>query len=115
MVGMQVFTKRKSLVRVLRLRFESYNDFVAYVCDNNEFRYHSKRDCSRKRNRVKKLNNNSKREIAVADKLSSEVIGEEYNNLTHEQRDAYKFIADELNKLRDEDCRESSNRVDGKW
>ena len=40
------------------------------------------------------------------DKLSSEVIGEEYNNLKHEQRDAYKFIADELNKLRDEDCRE---------
>jgi len=98
-----VFTKRKSLVRVLRHRFESYNDFVAYVCDNNEFRYHSKRDRSRKR---KKLNNNSKREIAVADKLSSEVVGEEYNNLTHEQSDAYKFIADELNKLRDEDCRE---------
>ena len=42
------------------------------------------------------------------DKLSSEAIGEEYNNLTHEQRDAYKvkFIAKELNKLRDEDCRE---------
>lgn len=104
--GWNVFTKHKSLVRVLRHRFESYNDFVAYVCDNNEFKYHSKRDRSRKRNRVKKLNNNSKREIAVADKLSSEVVGEEYINLTHEQSDAYKFIADELNKLRDEDCRE---------
>ena len=66
-------------MRVLRLRFESYNDFVAYVCDSNEFRYHSKRDCSRKRNRVKKLNNNSNREVAVADKLSSELIGVHIN------------------------------------
>ena len=54
--GWNVFTKRKSLVRVLRHRFESYNDFVAYICDNSEFKYHSKGDRSRKRNRIKKVN-----------------------------------------------------------
>lgn len=51
------------------------------------------------------MKNDNKRETGI-DKLSSKSIGEEYNNLTDEQKDEYKFIADEQNKLRDENCRE---------
>jgi hypothetical protein len=100
LTGWNVFTKRKSLERILGRKFEDDNDFVAFVCDNDEFKYQNRRD--RRRNRKRIMNDKIKTVEQVVEKLSSESVTEEYNNLTHEQRDEYEFIADGLNKLRDE-------------